>query len=180
MTLRAIIAVVLLASSTLSFGANNMRLQEVVNADQAERQQQRSAEEWVEISKRDEARRGQVSEELKAGRVLTALDFYNAALVMQHGSTLEDIRMAHSLAAISAHLSPERSAKWLTAASWDRMMMYQKKPQWYGTQYVRDQNDKWALYDVDESAVTDADRVALSVPTLAESRKRTEDMNRAR
>jgi hypothetical protein len=86
--------------------------------------------------------------------------------------------MAHALATIAASLDPlDRSARWLKAASWDRLLLRQKKPQWYGTQYVRDASGKWALGPIDESAVTDADRVELHVPTLAESKMRVKAMN---
>ena len=125
--------------------------------------------------------RAKVQVELAGGRVHTSSDFFNAALVMQHGQGLEDIRMAHALATIAASLDPSnRSAKWLKAASWDRMMSTQKKPQWYGTQYVRDADGKWALYLMDETAVTDEDRAALGAPSLAEAKKRVEIMNGAK
>jgi hypothetical protein len=100
---------------------------------------------------------------------------------MQHGDTLEEIRMAHALATIAASIDPlDRSARWLKAASWDRLLLRQKKPQWYGTQYVRQGNGKWALGQMDESAVTDADRIELAVPTLAEIKKQVEVMNRGK
>ncbi len=54
------------------------------------------------------------------------------------------------------------------------------RPQWYGTQYLRDNSGKVTLYTVDESAVTDADRVALAAPTLAEARMQAEEMSRAK
>lgn len=164
----------------ICLGANNQQLQTIVNADQAERQGNITQEQWKDLSLRDRQRRSQVQAELAAGRVVSAVDFYNAALVMQHGSTLEEIRMAHALATIAASLDPQdRSARWLKAASWDRMMTTMKKPQWYGTQYTRDANGKWALLPIDESAVTDAERIELAAPTLAEAKKRMEDMNRA-
>ncbi|MEO8316406.1 MAG: hypothetical protein ABI645_16630, partial [Pseudomonadota bacterium] len=96
-----------------------------------------------------------------------------AALVMQHGDTVEEIRLAHSFASIASAIDPlDRSARWLKAASWDRMLLRQKKPQWYGTQYVQDSTGKVVLDKIDESAVTDADRTEMAVPTLADARKR--------
>jgi hypothetical protein len=59
-------------------------------------------------------------------------------------------------------------------------MSTQKKPQWYGTQYVRDTNGKWVLYVMDETAVTDEERAALGVPSLVEAKKRVEIMNSAK
>jgi hypothetical protein len=36
---------------------------------------------------------------------------------------------------------------------------------------------KWALWEIDESAATDAQRVEWNVPTLAQARERVEQMN---
>jgi len=165
----------------MCFAADHEHLRAVMRADQADRQSTPTTEQWKDISKRDAERRKQVHAELVAGRILTSFDFYNAALVMQHGDTLEDIRLAHSFATIAATLDPQnRSARWLKAASWDRMLLRQKKPQWYGTQYVQDSTGKMVLYTVDETAVTDADRIEMAAPTLAEARKRAEAFGPAR
>jgi len=168
----------------MSIGLHNERLLSIVLADQADRKVQPSPEQWEEITLRDAERRCGVQEELCGGRVRTAYDFFNAALVMQHGTDLEEIRLAHALATVSASMdsaSPQaRQALWLKAASWDRMMRTLGRPQWYGTQLHRDNAGAVTLYEVDESAVTDADRVALSAPTLAEARMQAEQMSRAK
>lgn len=173
--------IALLTLPAIGAGADNERLRVIVQADQAEREKNWKPEDLQRIAQRDGERRAKVQIELAAGRVQTSTDFFNAALVMQHGQGLEDIRMAHALTTIAASLDPSnRDAKWLKAASWDRMMSTQKKPQWYGTQYVRDADGKWALYDMDETAVTDEDRAALGAPSLAEAKKRVEIMNSAK
>lgn len=181
MRLKSLLVLALLILSVPSFAANNDRIRQLYAADQADRQGQLSAEDWQDVSKRDEARRAEVLQTLALGRLTTASDYYHAAMIMQHGATLEDIRLAHAMATISAAMNPtDRSANWLIAASWDRILMYQKRPQWYGTQYVRGDDGAWALYSIDESAVADADRTRLGAPTLAEARRRVEMMNRAR
>lgn len=181
MRLGIYLLIALLTLPAISVGADNERLLAIVKADQAEREKEWKPEDWQGIMQRDEERRVKVQIELAAGRVRTSSDFFNAALVMQHGQSLEDIRMAHALATIAASLdASNRNAKWLKAASWDRMMSTQKKPQWYGTQYVRDSNGKWMLYVMDETAVTDEDRAALGAPSLAEAKKRVEIMNSAK
>jgi hypothetical protein len=178
MHIRAFLLIALVTLPAISIGADNEQLRAIVQADQAEREKEWKPEDWQGIVQRDAERRAKVQIELAAGRVQTSSDFFNAGLVMQHGQSLEDIRMAHALATIAASLDPSnRTAKWLKAASWDRMMSTQKKPQWYGTQYVRDADGKWALYVVDETAVTDEDRAALGAPSLAEAKKRVESMN---
>ena len=180
MRLRDLLLTLLLVPAAC-FCADNEQLRTIVHADQDERQSLGRPDDWKGMMQRDAQRRVQVHAELAAGRVRTSADFYNAALVMQHGQGLEDIRMAHALATIASSLDPlDRSARWLKAASWDRMMTTQGKSQWYGTQYRQDPDGKWVLIKVDETAVADAQRIELAVPTLAESKKRMEDMNRAK
>jgi hypothetical protein len=96
--------------------------------------------------------------------------------VMQHGLSANEIRTANALATIAAALEPQNARyKWLVAASWDRLLVDLHKPQWYATQYVSGQGGKFALYPVDES-ITDADRLEMGAPTLAEARKRADQM----
>ena len=178
MRLSTMVLAALFSLPVICCAANNERLHTVVQADQADRQSTPTLAQWKDISKRDAERRKQVHAELVAARILTSADFYNAALVMQHGDSLEDIRLAHSFATIASALDPlDRSARWLKAASWDRMLERKKKPQWYGTQYVQDSTGKVVLYTVDETAVTDADRIEMAVPTLTEARKKAGSFN---
>ncbi len=179
--LRTLLLAVVLTCSMPAVAADNSRLVELMTADQADRQGSPTPAEWREISKRDAGRRTELMVIIRSGEMKTSTDYFNAALIMQHGDTIEEIRMAYSLATISANLDPSnRNAKWLTAASWDRILTRMKRPQWYGTQYFTGANGEMTLYEVDESAVTDADRQALFVPTLAEARKRAEVMNGAK
>jgi hypothetical protein len=60
------------------------------------------------------------------------------------------------------------------------MLLRKKKPQWYGTQYVQDSTGKSVLYTVDETAVTDAERIEMAVPTLAEAKKRAGSFDSAK
>jgi len=76
--------------------------------------------------------------------------------------------------------SANSDAMWLKAAAWDRYQMRLGLPQWYGTQFVRDPGEPWRLYDVDTTAVTDEERAAHGVPTLAEQRARVDRMNEPR
>jgi hypothetical protein len=115
---------------------------------------------------------------LEGGGIRTALDYYNAAMIFQHGDSPDDLRLAHAFAAISSALDGSLAASnWLMAASWDRLMLNLGQPQWYGTQFVRDDSGRWVLYEVDPAAVTDEQREALSVPLLEESESRVAIMN---
>ena len=158
---------------------NNADLQRLRDADQAARSPGRDNIDWSIVAKQDQERRVEVLALLKAGKVRTSADFDNAAMVYQHGDSVEDIRQAYALATIATLLQPDnKSALWMRAASWDRILMRLNKPQWYGTQFTKPEGSQlWELYKVDESAVTDADRAALGVRSLAAAKAQVERMN---
>jgi len=167
--------VLLLLLPLLALAEDNLELRALQEADQADRTGTRSSEEWREVLARDKRRRERVLELMKSGELNTARDYFNAALIMQHGSTTEDIRIAHALSTIASTLDPAYPrAKWLMAASWDRLMMRLKQPQWYGTQSVRDPSGKFVLYPVLANAVTDEERAKFGVLTLEEAQSRAE------
>lgn len=157
--------------------AQNPELAAIHEADQAARSDPASID-WTVLGNEDGKRRERVMQLLREGAVQTATDYHHAAMVFQHGSALDDIRLAHALATLAMSLEPavERH-RWLVAASWDRMMTHQLQPQWYGTQF-RGQQEGMFLYPVAEGAVTDEDRQAMHVPTLAEARARLDEMAR--
>lgn len=166
-----------LLSSALPATAQNTELVALHDADQSARA--RPAEiDWAVLVPEDRQRRERVHALLRAGEVRAAIDYYHAAMVFQHGQHLDDIRLAHALSTIAMSLAPEdRRFRWLTAASWDRIMAMQLQPQWYGTQFHSDDGGMF-LYPVADGAVSDDDRKAMQVPTLAESRARLQEIAR--
>jgi hypothetical protein len=66
------------------------------------------------------------------------------------------------------------AGKWLAAAALDRWLMYQGRPQKYGTQIVPD-GTRWRIWNTDPTT-TDADRAAADVPPLKEQLERAEAM----
>ncbi|MFC0676301.1 hypothetical protein ACFFGH_00365 [Lysobacter korlensis] len=171
-------ALLLMALPFVAFATDNAELRALKQADQTDRSDPMLSDKWPDVLQRDAQRRKRVLEILQAGGLTTAWDYYNAALVMQHGRSSDDIRLAHSLSTIAATLDPKHpSAKWLMAASWDRLMLRFKQPQWYGTQSIQDDSGKFVLYTVHPDAVTDADRVALGVPTLAQAQAEADRAN---
>ncbi|HYO15248.1 MAG TPA: hypothetical protein VE685_18785 [Thermoanaerobaculia bacterium] len=159
---------------------SNAELERLYTEDQADRAQGPNAKiDWEAVSKRDEERRKRVLEILEAGGAKTAADYHHAAMVFQHGDTLDDYDRAHKLAAKAAELDPEHpGAKWLAAAAKDRWLMNQGKPQLYGTQFKM-VDGKWVLWDVDPS-VTDEERAKWDCPPLEVARKRAEELNAQR
>ena len=120
----------------------------------------------------DMARQAAVDSVLAAGGARTADDFYHAAMVMQHGAPASRIMEGHILTARALELDPDHTdARWLFAASKDRYLHETGQPQWYGTQFHCDSDTRRRYMEVDTTQVSDAERVRLGVPTLAEQRE---------
>ena len=154
----------------------NAELERLYTEDQADRTAGADKIDWEVVSKRDAARQARVQQILAEGGAKVAEDYFHAAMVFQHGSTEEDIAKAHELSLKAAELDPAHpTARWLAAASKDRLLMRQGKPQLYGTQF-RKVDGKWTLWDVDPS-VTDEQRAEWGVPPLEAAKKRLEVMN---
>lgn len=140
----------------------NPELERIHREDQADRKE---PIDWTKVTPRDRARRQQVEAILAAGGAKVAFDYFRAAMVFHHGESLADIARAHELALKAVELDPEFDvARWLVAASEDRMLMFEKKPQKWGTQYdVVD--GKWVLYEVDPTT-TNEERAEWNVPPI--------------
>jgi len=129
---------------TLAHAQPNERLQALRQQDGADRTNSRGKPWDPAVTARDAQRVAAVREELKAGRLRDARDFYAAALILQHGETPDDFRLANAMAWLAYTLAddpdtvPAREAGWLYAASWDRLLISLGSRQWYGTQRHRD------------------------------------------
>jgi hypothetical protein len=157
--------------------ARNPEMAAIYEADQAARSKPADID-WTVLLPEDRKRRERVMELLRAGEVRDAADYHHAAMVFQHGEDLDDIRLAHALSTIAMSLAPdEKRYRWLTAASWDRIMSTQLQPQWYGTQFQSDDAGMF-LYPLADGAVSDDDRKAMQVPTLAETAARLQEIAR--
>ncbi|WP_374581977.1 hypothetical protein [Pseudoduganella sp.] len=155
---------------------DNAELIAINRADQADRT---GDIDWTVVNQRDKERREKVGALLAAGAVRSARDFYNAALVFQHGDTPDDYALAFSLATIARQLAPEHPApKWLHAAAFDRYLVSRNMPQWYGTQSKTYSDGRTELAPVDPKAVSDEQRVALGVPRLQDELARIAEQNK--
>lgn len=153
----------------------NAELAAIFEADQSDRQGPNL--DWSVIAPRDEAREKRVNEILAAGEAKASADYFHAAMVFQHGGTPAHAQRAHELALEAVKLDGfNDAARWLAAAALDRKLMYEKKPQRYGTQFHQEGNGPWVLWEVDPS-VTDAEREEWNVPPLEVARQRAARMN---
>jgi hypothetical protein len=123
---------------------------------------------YQEIYDRDEARRTEVLSLLANAQVRTAQDYFYSAVIYHHGHTNDDYRTASSLAWIAATLDPKPDYLYLTASTWDRMMLKRDQAQWYGVQEKRDKDGKRVgFYPINDTAVTDEERVRFQIKPRA-------------
>ncbi len=151
----------------------NEELHTIYTQDQADRKGKINI---GHMQEHDRIRRQRVEELLTAGSIQTAEDYFHAAMVFQHGEQLDDYWKAHELALKAAELG-HGTGRWLAAASYDRWLMQQGKPQKYGTQYTRQNSDLFTLYEIDPTT-TDAERAEWNVPSLAEAQQQTAEINK--
>jgi hypothetical protein len=101
-------------------------------------------------------------------------DYFQGCIISMHGDCPEDFWQAHSLGlkAVEHHYD---GAKKFAAAAFDKWLMYQGKPQKFGSQFVPD-GVGLRLWDVDPDT-TDKEREDWELPSLEEFRKKVNDMN---
>ena len=151
--------------------------QDLFRADQEDRTNHPdygTAEYWL-LRARDAERRKRLEFIIESGGLKEPEDYYHAAWILNHGESVEEIWEAHILAKEAVELGLRR-ARWLAAATYDRWLMYQGKPQKYGTQIVPD-GKRQRVWDV-EPATSDAERAEWDVPSLSEMERRAEEVTR--
>lgn len=175
--MKKIVLLVMFLFSSLVYAEKSLDLKLLYEADQSERTGNNI--DFGKLFENDRKRRVEVTRIIKEQGLHTSSDYFHAAMIFQHGETIEDYKMAFSLAWMSTFLDPEnKTAKWLTAATWDRIHTSKGLPQWYGTQFFKEAMDSpWVLEKVHESAVTDDERIELGVPTLEQSMEKVREMN---
>jgi hypothetical protein len=159
---------------------DNEELGRLYQEDQADRNPPNAKDiDWAVVGPRDKARLSRVKAFYTQNSLHTGLDYYNAALILQHGQAPEDFLLAHEFCIVAISRGKnDRDAKWLAAASEDRFLMRIGRPQRFATQYNADPvTAPFRLYKVDEG-VTDELRRALDVPSLAKAKAREAEMNR--
>jgi hypothetical protein len=123
---------------------------------------------YEEINQRDEARRQEILALLARGKVRTAQDYFYSAVIFHHGQTNDHYRTASSLAWIAATLDPKPDYLYLSASTWDRMMLKRGQPQWYGDQEIRDKDGKrTGFYPINDTAVSDEERARFQIKPRA-------------
>lgn len=167
----------LLFSPLVSFAevSNNVELEKMYKDDQSSRST--SNIDWQKLEKEDSERKTRVYQLISQGKLITGKDYYHSAMIFQHGGDSTSYGMAVKLMRTATTLDTTIS-KWLLAAAIDRELMSKKKPQIYGTQYLKKVGSNvWERYTIDSAKISDEERKAYGVETLAQQVVRLRKMN---
>jgi hypothetical protein len=130
----------------------------------------------AKINENDKKRKKRVDEIIAEGGLRVAADYHHVALIFQHGDTADDYKKANELAKKGMEMGDERS-KWLYAATLDRWLVSQGKPQKYGTQFKKNERDDWDSGQIDPTT-TDEERARFNVPPVSEALARFKEKYR--
>jgi tetratricopeptide (TPR) repeat protein len=169
------ISVLLLLPMIAFSQTDNSELQKMYNEDQGSRKGKDIN--WAILSKQDKERESRVLEMINSKQIITGKDYYNSAMIFQHGNDTLASSMAvkHMKKAIELDTTVNR---WLLAAAIDRDLMRRQKPQIYGTQFVKNNGESnWKRYDIDTTKVTDKERQYYRVEILSEQLMKERNMN---
>jgi hypothetical protein len=109
--------------------------------------------------------------------VRTGKDYERAAMVFQHGSTPDDILMAHVLA-VTALGRGNTDARWLAAATLDRFLHQVKQPQVFGTQFGRQHGQPWTMEPYNRTLIDARVREDNCVPDHDDQARAVDALNK--
>ena len=115
--------------------SNNKFVESLYKSDQRDRRPAYYLNNAQVVALRDKKRRLALKEIISNGSLITANDFYHAAVIYQHGFSIRDYALAVKLSKISIEKGGVR-AKWLYAAATDRLLVSKNRKQKFGTQFI--------------------------------------------
>ena len=160
---------------TSSYAQDNLILTKLYENDQNSRKVKQI--DWNNLLKQDSIRRVKVLQLIKENKLSTSNDFFHAAMIFQHGNDSISYKLAWKYSKKASKIdTSNKSARWLSAASYDRYLLSIGKPQIYGTQFLVFKK-KYYLRNFDTTKVSDTERIYYSTRTLKEIEKFLESRN---
>jgi len=163
--------------NTIKTGDSEIHRLRVADQDDRRGLISKSKDEWDELGRRDSIRLKRAKEIYQSGGLVTAGDYFDAALILQHGSTPDDYLLAHVLCTVAV-VKGDTDAAWLSAATLDRYLQSIQRKQIFGTQYDGDETKGYTYEPYDGSLLTDSVRKAVQVPTREEQQKDLQNLNK--
>ena len=164
---------------------NNLEMQQIFLSDQVDRgnnpyakpgDPQPQALDGKLVRANDDAREIRVHSLLDSGQIITATDFFRAALIFQHAGTSDGYLLAHILAEVAV-AKGDSNALWLSAATLDRYLINIHQKQVFGTQFTSlpapdtKSPSIWSQQDLDKITISDALRAEFCVVPLSAQQK---------
>jgi len=134
---------------------------------------------WAQVARNDAQRHAAVRKLMEDGKLQSGTDYQFAALIFQHSSDSSDLALAHTLA-MTAVNKGKAGARWLAAATFDRLLQSLEQPQVFGTQFFRGPDQTWSMDPYDRTALSDSVRASWCVVTLAEQEKILDEVRKGR
>ncbi|MEI6304638.1 MAG: hypothetical protein WCP09_01310 [Candidatus Taylorbacteria bacterium] len=155
----------------------NKPLKKIFNSDQKDRHDKIVCNDASLLSKCDRERKKLVCDLISKKMLVSADDYYHAAMIFHHGSSIQDSTKAVRLSKISYKLGYKKALS-LYAMCLDRLLLKKSGKQKFGTQYKK-KNSKsmWRLLPVDPRT-SDAERKKYNIGTLKELEKHVERLNK--
>ena len=145
----------------------NKPLKKIFNNDQKDRHDQIVCNDASLLSKYDRERKKLVCDLISKKMLVSAHDYYHAAMIFHHGPSIQDSTKAVKLSKISYKLGYKKALSFY-ATCLDRLLLKKGKKQKFGTQYIK-KNPKsmWKLLPVDPKT-SDAERKKFNIAPLKE------------
>ncbi len=154
----------------------NKKLQKIFDDDQKDRHDPVIRNDGTLLTKNDKARKKIVQDIIRKNKLLSAKDYYLAAMIFHHGSGIHDSIKAVNLSEKSHKLGYKKALAFY-ATCLDRLLIKRGKRQKFGTQYrKKDPQSKWKILPVD-SRTTDEERKIYNIAPLKELMKNIEKLN---
>src|ERR1035437_1544834 len=128
------------------FVAVNLELQKLYEEDKKERTDL-SIEEKV-LAEHTKARIKKAKELMQSIDQNEIWNLHYLAYLFQHGINTDDYKVAHEFAKKAVALG-STATRWLFAATLDRLLVSQGKPQKFGTQFKKNTNSEWEMLPLD-------------------------------
>jgi hypothetical protein len=155
----------------------NKKLLGIFNDDQKDRHNPMIRNNASLLTKNDRERRRVVQGLISIGKLVSAEDYYHAAMIFQHGGSILDSVKAVRFSKISHELGYKKALAFY-ATCLDRLLLKRGKKQKFGTQsWKKDARSTWVLSPVD-SRTTDKERKQYDIAPLKELEDRIEKLNR--
>jgi hypothetical protein len=156
-----------LTGKTDTTSTDSAEVKKMFDDDQNIRSGELTMKDWERMAKEDAARLKRIKQMVRENLLKTGNDYFAAAFLFQHGDSFDDYQMAHQLSVCSMLLG-NKGAKWIGAASYDRMLRSIGHKQRWGTQY-RSVGSVWSIQPYEAVGMCENQRKSVVGKTLEQA-----------